>query len=281
MMTTNELEAARTLINLALEEDVATGDITTDNLIPATTRRKAYMIAKADGVIAGLPLAEMVFRELDESLVWEPQVKEGARVSNGTVLVRFEASYRALLTAERTALNFFQRLSGIATMSAKYADEVKGTNTVILDTRKTLPGFRMLDKYAVRTGGATNHRIGLFDMVMIKDNHIEVAGGITQAVKQIKAKVPSNIKIEVETTNLKQVEEALAAGADIIMLDNMDNETMSKAVQVIQGKAKVEASGNMTLERIRGVASTGVDYISIGALTHSVQAMDISQRLEE
>lgn len=281
MMTTNELEAARTLINLALEEDVATGDITTDNLIPATTRRKAYMIAKADGVIAGLPLAEMVFRELDESLVWEPQVKEGARVSNGTVLVRFEASYRALLTAERTALNFFQRLSGIATMSAKYADEVKGTNTVILDTRKTLPGFRMLDKYAVRTGGATNHRIGLFDMVMIKDNHIEVAGGITQAVKQIKAKVPSNIKIEVETTNLKQVEEALAAGADIIMLDNMDNETMLKAVQVIQGKAKVEASGNMTLERIRGVASTGVDYISIGALTHSVQAMDISQRLEE
>lgn len=281
MMTTNELEAARTLINLALEEDVATGDITTDNLIPATTRRRAYMIAKADGVIAGLPLAEMVFRELDESLVWEPQVKEGARVSNGTVLVRFEASYRALLTAERTALNFFQRLSGIATMSAKYADEVKGTNTVILDTRKTLPGFRMLDKYAVRTGGATNHRIGLFDMVMIKDNHIEVAGGITQAVKQIKAKVPSNIKIEVETTNLKQVEEALAAGADIIMLDNMDNETMLKAVQVIQGKAKVEASGNMTLERIRGVASTGVDYISIGALTHSVQAMDISQRLEE
>ncbi|WP_339736050.1 carboxylating nicotinate-nucleotide diphosphorylase [uncultured Sunxiuqinia sp.] len=281
MMTTNELEAARTLINLALEEDVATGDITTDNLIPATTRRKAYMIAKADGVIAGLPLAEMVFRQLDESLVWEPQVKEGARVSNGTVLVRFEASYRALLTAERTALNFFQRLSGIATMSAKYADEVKGTNTVILDTRKTLPGFRMLDKYAVRTGGATNHRIGLFDMVMIKDNHIEVAGGITQAVKQIKAKVPSNIKIEVETTNLKQVEEALAAGADIIMLDNMDNETMLKAVQVIQGKAKVEASGNMTLERIRGVASTGVDYISIGALTHSVQAMDISQRLEE
>lgn len=281
MMTTNELEAARTLINLALEEDVATGDITTDNLIPATTRRKAYMIAKADGVIAGLPLAEMVFRQLDESLVWEPQVKEGARVSNGTVLVRFEASYRALLTAERTALNFFQRLSGIATMSAKYADEVKGTNTVILDTRKTLPGFRMLDKYAVRTGGATNHRIGLFDMVMIKDNHIEVAGGITQAVKQIKAKVPSNIKIEVETTNLKQVEEALAAGADIIMLDNMDNETMLKAVQVIQGKAKVEASGNMKLERIRGVASTGVDYISIGALTHSVQAMDISQRLEE
>lgn len=281
MMNANELEAAKTLINLALEEDVATGDITTDNLIPAATRRKAYMVAKADGVVAGLPIAEMVFRQLDESLVWEPQVEEGARVGNGTELVRFEASYRALLTGERTALNFFQRLSGIATMSATYADEVKGTNTVILDTRKTLPGFRMLDKYAVRTGGATNHRIGLFDMVMIKDNHIEVAGGITPAVEQIKAKVPSTIKIEVETTNLKQVEEALAAGADIIMLDNMDNETMTQAVQLIQGKAKVEASGNMTLDRIRGVASTGVDYISIGALTHSVQALDISQRLEE
>ncbi len=281
MMNANELEAAKTLINLALEEDVASGDITTDNLIPAATRRKAYMLAKADGVVAGLPIAEMVFRQLDESLVWKPQVEEGARVSNGTILVRFEASYRALLTGERTALNFFQRLSGIATMSAKYADEVKGSNTVILDTRKTLPGFRILDKYAVRTGGATNHRIGLFDMVMIKDNHIEVAGGIIPAVEQIKAKIPSTIKIEVETTNLKQVEEALTAGADIIMLDNMDNETMAQAVQLIQGKAKIEASGNMTLERIRGVASTGVNYISIGALTHSVQAMDISQRLEE
>lgn len=280
-MNEKELEAANRLIQLALEEDVATGDITTDNLIPAETRRKAYMIAKADGVIAGLPIAEMVFRKLDESLVWEPQVEEGARVTSGTVLVRFEASYRALLTAERTALNFFQRLSGIASMSAKYSDAVKGTKTVILDTRKTLPGFRMLDKYAVKVGGATNHRIGLFDMVMIKDNHIEVAGGITPAVEQIRTKVPSDIKIEVETTNLDQVQEALNAGADIIMLDNMDNETMSRAVQLIDGKAKVEASGNMTIERLKGVAATGVDYISIGALTHSVQAMDISQRLEE
>ena len=281
MMNAKELEAANTLINLAIDEDVATGDITTDNLIPAETRRKAYMIAKADGVIAGLPIAEMVFRKLDESLVWDPQVEEGASVTNGTVLVRFEASYRALLTAERTALNFFQRLSGIATMSAKYADAVKDYNTVILDTRKTLPGFRMLDKYAVKTGGATNHRIGLFDMVMIKDNHIEVAGGITPAVEQIRAKVPADIKIEVETTTIEQVVEALNAGADIIMLDNMDNETMSTAVELIEGRAKVEASGNMTIERLKGVAATGVDFISIGALTHSVQAMDISQRLEE
>lgn len=282
MMNSKELQAAETLIRLALDEDVANiGDITTDNLIPAETRRKAYMVAKADGVIAGLPIAEMVFRQLDQSLVWEPQVEEGAKVSNGTVLVRFEASYRALLTAERTALNFFQRLSGIATMAGKYAEAVKDTKTVILDTRKTLPGFRMLDKYAVKTGGATNHRIGLFDMVMIKDNHIEVAGGITPAVEQIKAKIPAEIKIEVETTTLEQVQEALNAGADIIMLDNMDNATMSKAVAMINGKAKVEASGNMTLERLKEVAATGVDYISIGALTHSVQAMDISQRLEE
>ncbi|WP_430974248.1 carboxylating nicotinate-nucleotide diphosphorylase [Sunxiuqinia rutila] len=281
MMNAQELEAAKTLIQLALDEDVATGDITTDNLIPAETRRKAYMVAKADGVIAGLPIAEMVFRHFDESLVWEPQVEEGARVTNGTVLVRFEASYRALLTAERTALNFFQRLSGIATMSAKYADAVKDTKTVILDTRKTLPGFRMLDKYAVKTGGASNHRIGLYDMVMIKDNHIEVAGGITPAVEQIKSKIPADIKIEVETTTLEQVKEAVEAKADIIMLDNMDNETMTKAVQLIAGRAKVEASGNMTIERLKGVAATGVDYISIGALTHSVQAMDISQRLEE
>lgn len=281
MMNAKEIEAAKTLIKLALEEDVATGDVTTDNLIPAETRRKAFMVAKAEGVIAGLQVAEMVFRELDSRLLWEPQVSEGDRVAVGTVIVRFEASYRSLLTGERTALNFLQRLSGVATMSAKYADAVKGTHTVILDTRKTLPGFRMLDKYAVRTGGATNHRIGLFDMVMIKDNHIEVAGGITPAMEQIRAKVPAGMKIEVETTNLAQVEEALAAGADIIMLDNMDNKTMAEAVRLIDGKAKVEASGNMTIDRLRGVASTGVDFISIGALTHSVQALDISQRLEE
>ena len=279
-MNKKELESAEHLINLALEEDVATGDITTDNLIPAESRKKAYMIAKADGVIAGLPVAEMVFRKLDKDLKWEPEVSEGSRVKKGDIIVRFEATYRALLTAERTALNFFQRMSGIATMSGIYADAVKDYKTVILDTRKTLPGFRMLDKYAVKTGGASNHRIGLFDMVMIKDNHIDIAGGITAAVNQIKNKIAAGIKIEVETTSLEQVHEALEAGADIIMLDNMDNTTMTKAVQQINGKAKVEASGNMTLERLKEVAATGVDYISIGALTHSVQALDISQRIE-
>lgn len=280
MMNKQELESAEHLINLALQEDVSTGDITTDNLIPAESRKRAYMVAKTEGVIAGMEVAEMVFRKLDPDLKWETVVEEGGRVKRGDIIVRFEATYRALLTAERTALNFFQRMSGIATMSAKYADAVKDYKTVILDTRKTLPGFRLLDKYAVKTGGATNHRIGLYDMAMIKDNHIDIAGGITNAVNQVKAKVSPDIKIEVETTTLEQVQEALDAGADIIMLDNMDNATMTKAVQLIGGKAKVEASGNMTMERLREVAATGVDYISIGALTHSVQAMDISQRIE-
>jgi len=196
-------------------------------------------------------------------------------------MVEFEGTYRALLTGERTALNFLQRMSGIATMSAKYADAVKDFKAVILDTRKTLPGFRMLDKYAVKTGGASNHRIGLYDMAMIKDNHIEVAGGITKAVNAVRSNIKPGIQIEVETTTLAQVQEAIDAGADIIMLDNMNTETMKKGVELIAGRAKVEASGNMTLERLREVAATGVDFISIGALTHSVSALDISQRLED
>lgn len=280
MMNKKELESAENLIKLAFEEDVFTGDITTNNLIPSESRKKAFMIAKVEGVIAGLQVAEMVFRKLDPDLQWEPVVQDGSWVNKNDVIVRFEATYRALLTAERTALNFFQRMSGIATLSAKYTEAVKDYKTVILDTRKTLPGFRLLDKYSVKTGGASNHRIGLFDMVMIKDNHIDIAGGISKAVNQIKGKIPADIKIEVETTTLEQVQEALNSGVDIIMLDNMDNDTMAKAVQMINGKAKVEASGNMTLERLKEVAATGVDYISIGALTHSVQAMDISQRIE-
>lgn len=276
-----ELKAAQTLIGLALSEDVGEGDITTDNIIPAETRRKAKMVAKADGIVAGLPVAEMVFKSLDPDLVWIVLTPEGSKVKRGDVMVEFEGTYRALLTGERTALNFLQRLSGIATMSGKYADAVKDYKTIILDTRKTLPGFRMLDKYAVKTGGASNHRIGLYDMAMIKDNHIEVAGGITKAVNAVRSNIKEGIKIEVETTTIAQVQEAIDAGADIIMLDNMDNETMRKSVELIAGRAKVEASGNMTIERLREVAATGVDYISIGALTHSVSALDISQRLED
>jgi nicotinate-nucleotide pyrophosphorylase (carboxylating) len=276
-----EKEAAQTLINLALQEDVGNGDITTDNLIPASERRNAYMEAKANGIIAGLEVAEMVFRQFDHQLEWNPKVDDGDTVSKGDVIVEFSATYRALLTGERTALNFLQRMSGIATISAKYAAAVAGTKTQILDTRKTLPGFRLLDKYAVNAGGASNHRIGLYDMVMIKDNHIMVAGGIENAVKTIRAAVKPEIKVEVETTTLDEVQQALDAGADVIMLDNMDNSTMKAAVELIAGRAKTEASGNMTLERLREVAETGVDFISVGALTHSVMALDISQRISE
>jgi nicotinate-nucleotide pyrophosphorylase (carboxylating) len=280
-MNKHALKAANILIKLALKDDVGHGDITTNNIVPSEIRRKAKMVAKADGVIAGLPVAEMVFRKLDPDLSWNELVQEGDKVKNGDVLVEFEGAYRALLTGERTALNFLQRLSGIATMSAKYADAVKDFNTEILDTRKTLPGYNKLDKYAVKTGGASNHRHGLHDMAMIKDNHIEVAGGITAAVEAIRNNIEEGIKIEVETTTLAQVQEAIDAGVDIIMLDNMDTETMRKGVELIAGRAKVEASGNMTFERLREVAATGVDYISIGALTHSVIALDISQRIED
>lgn len=280
-MNKKVIEAANILIDIALRDDVGEGDITTENIVPSEIRRKAKMVAKADGVVAGLPIAEMVFRKLDPNLIWKEKIEEGAHVKSGDVLVEFEGTYRALLTGERTALNFLQRLSGIATMAAKYADTIKDFQTVILDTRKTLPGFNKLDKYAVKKGGASNHRHGLHDMAMIKDNHIEVAGGITAAVKALRSKLDHSIKIEVETTTLEQVQEAIDAKVDIIMLDNMDLETMRKGVELIAGRAKIEASGNMTLERLRDVAATGVDYISIGALTHSVSALDISQRIED
>lgn len=279
-MNKHVAKAAKKLIELALKEDVGSGDITTNNIVPSEIRRKAKMIAKEDGVVAGLIVAKMVFQKLDPDLIWTEVAHNGDKVKKGDVLAEFEASYRALLTGERTALNFLQRMSGIATMSSIYAEAVKDFQTVILDTRKTLPGFNKLDKYAVKLGGASNHRLGLHDMVMIKDNHIEVAGSITNAVNAVRGKVDLGIKIEVETTNLAQVQEAVDAKVDIIMLDNMDNETMRQAVKLIGGRAKTEASGNITLERLREVAATGVDFISIGALTHSVRALDISQRIE-
>ncbi len=278
-MTSSEKAAALVLMGLALQEDVGNGDITTDNLIPAGEQRKAAMIAKTGGVIAGLEIAEMVFRHFDPDVSWSPEVSDGDRVSKGDIIVNFSGSYRALLTGERTALNFLQRLSGIATASAAFANAVLGTGTTILDTRKTLPGFRLLDKYAVKAGGASNHRIGLYDMVMVKDNHIAVAGGIANAVKTIREKAGPAIKVEVETTCLGEVQEAIDAGADIIMLDNMDLGTMKAAVELVNNRAKTEASGNMTLDRVREVALTGVDYISVGALTHSVKALDISMRI--
>lgn len=267
------------IIEHAFREDIGDGDITTNNLVPENSVAKASMTAKADGVIAGLPIAEKVFKKLDPNLIWKPLVKDGDTIKKGDVIVEMQGSFRALLTGERLALNLMQRMSGIASETAKYVAEVKHTNVQILDTRKTVPGLRTLDKYSVKTGGGTNHRIGLYDLVMIKDNHIKIAGGIAPAVEQIRKSIPSHIKVEVETTNLEEVKEAVFAGADIIMLDNMSNEAMTEAVHLVGGKAKTEASGNMSLERLKGVAETGVDFISIGALTHSVKALDISQNI--
>lgn len=273
------LKAAEVLFELAYAEDIGSGDITTNSIIQPAEKKKAVFVAKENGVVAGLPVAEMVFRELDETLEWNVKKQEGEKVQKGEILVEFKASYRALLTGERIALNFVQRLSGIASATHVFVNEVKDFNVQILDTRKTLPGFRLLDKYAVKTGGATNHRMGLHDMVMIKDNHIQVAGGIKPAVEAVKMKMPVSIKIEVETTTIEEVKQALEAGADIIMLDNMTTGMMTEAVKLIGKRAKTEASGNMSLERLREVASTGVDFISIGSLTHSVKALDISQRI--
>lgn len=264
----------------ALREDIGSGDLTTNAIVPRTTVSRAFMIAKADGIVAGLPVAEAVFKKLDKKIIWKNLIKEGARVTAGTEIVRLKGSYHALLTGERTALNFLQRISGIATSVSKYVERLEGLNTVILDTRKTVPGLRMLDKYGVKVGGGTNHRIGLYDMALIKDNHIKAAGGIIEAVMQIKNNLKRKIKIEVEATNLDEVKLALNAGVDIIMLDNMSLKQMKKAVNLIGGKVKVEASGGVNLNSVRAIAETGVDFISVGELTHSVKALDISMNFK-
>jgi len=269
-----------TLIEIALEEDVKGGDVTTNALIPESQMATATMTAKADGVIAGLPVARMVFEKLYPETIWTEHIKEGDKVKKGDLIVTIESTFRTLLTGERLALNFLQRMSGVATQTNEFVKELEDYSTQLLDTRKTIPCLRLLDKYAVKMGGGTNHRIGLFDLAMIKDNHIKIAGGITNAVKQVRASIPSDIRIEVETTTLEEVQQAIEAGADIIMLDNMDNATMTKAVNIIDGKAQSEASGNMSVPRLKGVAATGVDFISVGALTHSVMALDISMNIK-
>lgn len=267
------------IIELAIEEDVATGDITTNALIPENSRTIAEMSMKADGIISGLEIARKVFEHFDKTINWTPFVKEGEKVKKGDIILKVEGSYRSLLTAERTALNIIQRMSGIATATALYVKELEGSNTRLLDTRKTAPGMRVLDKMAVKAGGGTNHRMGLSDLALIKDNHIKVAGGITNAVKQVRSKIEQGIRIEVEVSNMDEVREALKSNADIIMLDNMTTALMAEAVKIIGRKAETEASGNMTISRLKEVASTGVNYISVGALTHSVTALDISMNI--
>ena len=271
------------LLDLGIEEDINTGDITTESIIPESMNAVATMTAKQDGVISGLEIVKMVYDRFQSDVVFTPYFKDGDQVKKGDVILKIEATYPTLLRGERLSLNLFQRMCGIATETAKYVKELKGTSTELLDTRKTAPGLRVLDKLAVKHGGGTNHRMGLYDMAMIKDNHIKMAGGITKAVEQVRARIAEGIKIEVETTNLDEVKEAIAAGADIIMLDNMGNEAMAEAVATIKAAdkgIKTEASGNMSIPRLIEVAATGVDYISVGALTHTVKAMDISMNIQ-
>ena len=271
------------LIDLGIEEDINTGDVTTDSIIPATMNAVATMTAKQEGVISGLEIVKMVYDYFQKDVVFTTYFNDGDSVKKGDVILKIEATYPTLLRGERLSLNIFQRMCGIATETARYVKELVGTSTELLDTRKTAPGLRVLDKMAVKHGGGTNHRMGLYDMAMIKDNHIKMAGGITKAVEQVRANITPDIKIEVETTNLDEVREAIAANADIIMLDNMDNATMTEAVAIIKAAdkgIKTEASGNMNIPRLKEVAATGVDFISVGALTHTVKAMDISMNIQ-
>lgn len=271
------------LIDLGIEEDINTGDVTTDSIIPATMNAVATMTAKQEGVISGLEIVKMVYDYFQKDVVFTTYFNDGDYVKKGDVILKIEATYPTLLRGERLSLNIFQRMCGIATETARYVKELVGTSTELLDTRKTAPGLRVLDKMAVKHGGGTNHRMGLYDMAMIKDNHIKMAGGITKAVEQVRANITPDIKIEVETTNLDEVREAIAADADIIMLDNMDNATMTEAVAIIKAAdkgIKTEASGNMNIPRLKEVAATGVDFISVGALTHTVKAMDISMNIQ-
>lgn len=264
------------LLLAALKEDIGTGDITTNCCIPAENTAEGRFVAKEDGVVCGLGVAARVFELLDGKISFTPLVKDGGAVKKGEAIAEVKGPARGILTGERVALNFMQRLSGIATMTAKAAAHVRGTKAKIIDTRKATPGLRTLEKYAVRTGGGGNHRFNLADGVLIKDNHIQAAGGIAAAVAMARKSVPHVMKIEVETQTLEEVQQALDAGADVIMLDNMDCEAMSRAVALIGARALTEASGNMGERNLAEVARTGVDYISIGALTHSVKALDIS-----
>jgi len=274
----NDISVDRIIEN-ALAEDMPFGDITTDSIFDGTEESKAHMIAKEAGVIAGLWTAEKVFKKVDENTEFTKMVKEGDFVEKGTVIALIEGKSAALLKAERVALNFLQRMSGIATVTRRISKKLEGTGTVIADTRKTTPGLRVLEKYAVRIGGGTNHRYSLSDAVMIKDNHIKAAGGISEAVRRVRKWIPHTAKIEVETTCIEEVSEAVDAGADIIMLDNMDPETIRQAAGIAKGRASIEVSGNVTEENAAVRAMDGVDVISSGALTHSVKAMDISMKI--
>lgn len=267
------------IIKMALEEDIGAGDLTTLNTIPPEQRAKGLFRAKRDCIVAGLFLLEKLFSFLDPEVQVRCPSRDGDQVSRGTVIAEAEGAIRALLMGERTALNFLQRLSGTATLTRRYVDAVKDLRCKIIDTRKTTPGLRTLEKYAVRMGGGTNHRLGLYDAAIIKDNHIAASGSIAQAVERVRRHAPFMARVEVECADLKQVREALDARADVIMLDNMTTKEMAVAVNLINNKAWVEASGGITIERVREVAEAGVDFISVGALTHSAPAVDFNMKI--
>jgi nicotinate-nucleotide pyrophosphorylase (carboxylating) len=268
------------LIQEALVEDLGPGDVTSEATIPAASVSTAVILAKQHLVLAGMDVAREVFHTLDPDIEFTPYAKDGDVIHGGTELAHVSGGTRSLLAGERVALNLLQHLSGIATLTAQYVEKIRGTKAQVLDTRKTLPGLRQIEKYAVRMGGGKNHRFGLSDGVLIKDNHIKACGGIIKAVEHAQKSAHHLLKIEVETGTLDEVVEALAIGADIIMLDNMPIEMMREAVALIAGRALVEASGNVTLETIRPIAGTGVDFISSGSLTHSAPAADISMKIK-
>jgi nicotinate-nucleotide pyrophosphorylase (carboxylating) len=278
------LELLGKQIRLWLEEDIGTGDVTTMTTIPLDRRSKGIIHVKESGVVAGLPVAAEVFAIVDPALQFTPKAEEGAFVEKGTVLAEVSGSTRSILLGERLALNLLQRLSGIATRTRQFVQALEGLPVRLVDTRKTTPGHRMLEKYAVRVGGGHNHRFGLYDAVLIKDNHIKGAGGVLEAITAARAQIPHTMKIEVEIERFDQLELALQAGADIIMLDNMAPDRMAEAVRIIKARAPhviVEASGSVTLESVKRIAMSGVDVISVGRLTYSVPSLDISLDLNE
>ncbi|UCB52896.1 MAG: carboxylating nicotinate-nucleotide diphosphorylase [Candidatus Zixiibacteriota bacterium] len=271
------------LIHLALSEDIGSGDVTSELLLGSQPSGQAVIVAKQEGVLAGLPVARMVFRTVNPRVVFRMLKRDGERIRKGEKVALVRGKIQGILSAERTALNLLQRLSGVASLTASYVEKVKGTKTKILDTRKTTPGLRVLEKYAVKTGGGENHRMGLFDMILIKENHIKAVGGMSKAIMRARSE-PRKEKVEVEVRNLSEVREAVESKPDWIMLDNMRSHQMRKAVRMIRSVSravKIEASGSVNLKNVRKIALTGVDFISVGALTHSAPALDMSLTLSE
>jgi nicotinate-nucleotide pyrophosphorylase (carboxylating) len=269
-------DAADALIEAALKEDMPQGDITSESVIPADSESEAIILAKEEGVLAGIDVAGRVFHKIDPSVVFEKKLNDGQRFRSGQTLATIQGRSISILKGERTALNFLQRMSGVATTTQNFVQALQKTRTKILDTRKTTPGLRRLEKYAVRVGGGENHRFNLSEMVLIKDNHLRIVGSISQAVKNARERIKPGVRVEVEATSLEEVQEAVQSGADMIMLDNMSRKAMKEVVKEVKGKVPLEVSGKVSLKRVKELASLGVDFISVGSLTHSYKSVDIS-----